>query len=137
MRAGGELAVLVHIAIDQKIGEIRSDAAIVQKRVALAWRSIADDLLSSVLGVDEEGEELVLGLFGLRAEAVIELDPVIAFGELVIPDRLNFRGHTQALIFGMPHKDAEGTAMGRQLIHVEKREPMPREGRLRRDQREI
>ena len=48
MRAGGELAVLVHIAIDQKIDEIRSDAAIVQKRVALAWRSIADDLLSVV-----------------------------------------------------------------------------------------
>jgi cellulose synthase/poly-beta-1,6-N-acetylglucosamine synthase-like glycosyltransferase len=42
--AGGELAVLVHIAIDQKIDEIRSDAAIVQKRFALAWRAIADNV---------------------------------------------------------------------------------------------
>ena len=49
-----ELAVLVRIAIDGEIEKVGSNPAIVEKRIALAWRSISADSFAFVLDPDQQ-----------------------------------------------------------------------------------
>ncbi len=46
---GGELALLVGIAIDGEVDEVRADSAVVEQRVALARCAVAGDALSLAL----------------------------------------------------------------------------------------
>src|SRR6266852_3637234 len=55
-----EAALLVGAAIDDIVDEVRPDAAIVQQRVALGWRPIADDGLAPLLVIDEEAQQPAL-----------------------------------------------------------------------------
>ncbi len=43
VRAREKLAVLVGIAIDRVVDEVRANAAVVEQRVALARRAVSDD----------------------------------------------------------------------------------------------
>ena len=55
---GVNLPVLVRVAVDRVVEEVRADAAVVQQRVALPGRAVAGDRLAGALGVDQELEQL-------------------------------------------------------------------------------
>ena len=50
VRARQELALLVRAAVDGEVEEVGADAAVVEQRVALARRAVADDRLAGALG---------------------------------------------------------------------------------------
>src|SRR5437899_1364118 len=61
MHSRRELAMLMGIAIDGEIEKVRSDPAIVKKRIALAWRTISADPFTLLLDTDEQRQEIPLG----------------------------------------------------------------------------
>ena len=73
MRPGQELALLVRVAVDRVVEEVGADAAVVEQRVALARRAVAATL-AVVLGLDQELEQLALGLLDLLVEAAVALE---------------------------------------------------------------
>src|SRR5438552_5416963 len=64
-----ELAVLVGIAVDGIVDEVGANGAIVQQGVALAWRAVSGNFLSTALGLDEEFEQFALGFLYLIGKA--------------------------------------------------------------------
>src|SRR5262245_30643608 len=48
-----EPSVLVRVAVNGVVEKVRSDAAVVQQRVAFAWRAVADDVAALLLRGDE------------------------------------------------------------------------------------
>src|SRR6185369_16673808 len=76
--SGQELALLVGVTVYRELDEITSDAAIVQQRVAFARSAIADDALARSLGLDQELEQLALGLPDLLFEPGVRLDSTVA-----------------------------------------------------------
>ena len=57
-----EPSVLVGVAIDGVVEEVGADAAVVEKRVSLARRPVADDLLAGPAKLDQEVEKRPLRL---------------------------------------------------------------------------
>ena len=82
VRARQKLAVLVRIAVDRVVQEIGADAAIVQQRVALARRAVADNLLAGAAGRDQELQQLALGLLDLLGEVQVGVQLAVAGGQL-------------------------------------------------------
>ena len=59
---GSELALLVRVAVDRVVEEVRADAAVVEQRVALAGRAVAGDRLPARLASMQERQQVALGL---------------------------------------------------------------------------
>ena len=58
VRAGQEVALLVRVAVDRVVEEVGADAAVVEQRVALGRRAVADDRACPArLSVDQELED--------------------------------------------------------------------------------
>ena len=71
VRSRRVLALLVGVPVDRVVEEVRADPAVVEKRVALARRAVADDLLPVAPEPDQEVEERPLRLaHALREPAV-------------------------------------------------------------------
>jgi hypothetical protein len=68
VHARREAPVLVGIAVDRKVDEVGADAAVVQKRVALAGRAVGADALALLLAGDQKRQEIALGPAHLLAE---------------------------------------------------------------------
>src|SRR5258705_5270334 len=62
MRPGQKFAVFVGTSIHGEIEKVGTDTAIVEQRVALAGCTVRDDSLSLALCLNEELEQLALGL---------------------------------------------------------------------------
>ena len=65
--------MLVGIAVDRVVEEVGSDAAVVEQRVALPRRAVADDLLAVAAQRDQELEKSVLRLLDVAREALVAL----------------------------------------------------------------
>ena len=63
------LALLVRVPVDRVVEEVRPDAAVVEQRVALAGRAVADDLLALAPQPDQELEQRALRLLDTLGEA--------------------------------------------------------------------
>src|SRR5690606_29035401 len=137
MRAGGVLALLVRIPIHSEVEEIRPDAAVVEQRVALAWRAVADDLLAGPFRLDEEAQDVALGGLHLLREGGIALERAETFGDLALPELDQPPGHGAARVLLVAAVDAERPAVSGQLFDVEERKSMRREDFLHGHQREI
>src|SRR5690606_26413076 len=86
--------LLVRIAVDRVVKKVGSYPAVVQQRVALARRAVADDRSAGVLRVNEELEQLALRCFHLRAEPGVRLEVAITrldFAPLEFRDALRGR----------------------------------------------
>src|SRR5207248_880879 len=60
LRTWEKPSLLVGASVDSEIKKIRGDAAVIEQRVALARRAIADDAAASALGVDEKLQQIPL-----------------------------------------------------------------------------
>ncbi len=67
------LALLVRVPVDGVVEEVRPDAAVVEQRVPLPRRAVADDLLALAPEVDEQLEERALRLAHAFGEASVRL----------------------------------------------------------------
>src|SRR5258706_3349547 len=122
-----ELALLVRIAIDGVVDEIRADAAVVEERVAFARRPVPDHRFALAPDADQEFQELPLGLFDLLSKITICFDsakPGVQFSlphfDDAIADRLR-------VVFLVPPVDSQRSAVRRQLLDVEQLEAVARE----------
>src|SRR5262249_31607091 len=64
-----KLPLFVGTAVDDVIHEVGSNAAVIQERVALGGGAVGGNFFSALLGVNEELQELALGLFDLLGKA--------------------------------------------------------------------
>ena len=62
--------------VHSELEQVRADTAIVQQRVALARRTVADHLVARVVLLDEELEQLTLGLAHPGAECLVDFRAV-------------------------------------------------------------
>src|SRR5512147_1618882 len=88
--AGQELPLLVRVAVDRELEQVGADAAVVEQRVSLAGSAVADDAFAIATALDQELEQLPLGLDHPRRERAVSLEPVevelpLAFGQLRHP----------------------------------------------------
>src|SRR6266851_8484828 len=58
VRAGQESAMLVGIAVHGIVEKISSDSAVIQQRIAFAWRPIPRDLFPAAFRLNQEFEQL-------------------------------------------------------------------------------
>ncbi len=82
---GSEPAVLVRVAVDRVVEEVGADPAVVEQRVALARRAVADDLLAGAPELDQEVEQGPLRFLDLLGEPPYRLR--IAQALRVLPRR--------------------------------------------------
>ena len=75
---GEEPALLVGVAVDGEVEQVRADAAVVEQRVALARRAVAGDPLALAAPLDEELEQAPLRLLDLGREGAVALERVEA-----------------------------------------------------------
>ena len=73
MRARGEEAVLVRVAVDRVVEEVGPDPAVVEERVPLARRPVADDLLALAPKPNQEVEKRAFRLLDVLGEAHVAL----------------------------------------------------------------
>ncbi len=84
--ARGESAVLVRVAVHGVLEQIGSDAAVVQKRVALAGRAVADHALAATAALQQELQHGGAGIAGRGFEAAVSLHRVQAGPPLLRQD---------------------------------------------------
>jgi hypothetical protein len=80
VRSRREASVFVRVAVDGVIEEVGADPTVVEQGVALAGCTVADDLLSLALEVDQELEQRPLRLDDIVGEAPIALRVEQALG---------------------------------------------------------
>lgn len=66
MHARRVSAVLIWIAIDREIEEIRANPAVVQQRISFTRRAIAAQLSALLLALNQERKQITLGAMHLR-----------------------------------------------------------------------
>ena len=129
-RSRRELALLVRIGVDGEVEEIGADAAVVEQRVALARRAVADDLLAAFFRVDQERQELALGgprpARRSRGSASSVRKPSSTSR---CRRRLTAFADRKRRVFAVPTVDAQRSAVGRQLFDVEQRQAVVRKDR--------
>src|SRR3954462_13023138 len=74
VRAGKKLSVFVRASINGEIDEIRPNSTVVEQRVPLTRRAVADNSLSGPLRLDQELQKLAFGLAHARLEIVVVLE---------------------------------------------------------------
>src|SRR5699024_4019228 len=70
---GGVPAVLVGVAVDRVVEEVRTDAAVVEEGVSFARSPVADHARPVTLDPDKEVEQLALGLADSLGEQLVSL----------------------------------------------------------------
>src|SRR5260221_14033708 len=126
MRARQELALLVRAAIHRVIDEIAAYAAVVEQRIALRGRAVADDRLASSLGFDEELEQLAFGALHPLRKAQIGAQLGEAEARFLLEELANACGGRLGLVFRTRGVDAQRPAVGRQLFDVEQLQALTR-----------
>src|SRR5262245_55638222 len=91
-----ELPMLVGVPVHRIVEEIRSNTAVVQEGVALPRSPVTGDALAGAFGVDQELEELPLGLLDLLREGAVTVgagEPrgFLATAQIVEPSRRGLR----------------------------------------------
>ncbi len=105
---GVYLPCLYGFAIHGEIEEVGANAAVVEQRVAFARSTVADDSLALALGVDQEFEQLALGLLHLLAEVRVGLEPLRHRASPRAPAARAARSVTWlAVVLGVPTVDAQ------------------------------
>ena len=125
--AGRELPLLVGVPIDGVVEEVRPDAAVVQKRVALAGSAVARDGLALSTDPNQELQKLSLGLLDLLSEGEVGLQPPEARPLLLLFQSRDSRPYRLRPVLGVAPEDAQGSPVGGQLLDVEECEPVGRE----------
>src|SRR4051794_5562664 len=118
MRSWKVATVLIRVPIDREVQEVFANAAVIQQSVSLSGSTVADDLLSLLLQVDEQFEQLPLGVANLLLELRIGLH--LAVAKLLFPGSEFQQAARQwpTLVSGMSRVDAEGTAVRPQLLYI-------------------
>ena len=117
---GKELPLLVRVAVDGEVEQVGADAAVVEKRVALAGGAVAGHPLALPPAVDQELEQAPLGLLDPRRELAVALQRVEAQRTLAFAQRLHLRADGCRSPSGATLRvDAQRPAVGGQLVDVE------------------
>ena len=96
-------ALLEDIAIDCEFDNIRSDAAIVQQRIALGGRAIGGDGGATLLQGNEKRQQLSLGVRDALGERRIGCDEVKAGVALLVGKALDLDAYRPRPVFS-PHE---------------------------------
>src|SRR5437899_42028 len=112
--------LLVRVEIDGEVDEVGPDAAVVEQRVSLGRRSVADDALPRVLRIDEEGQYPSLCPACFLAEGRIGLDICEAGRALALADNANRVGRNAVA----SDKEAQRPSVCRKLVHIDDLEPV-------------
>src|SRR4029079_7296367 len=102
-----------------------ADSGVVEERVALSRRAVAANALSLRLGLDEDGEELLLGALYLAGKIGIGGDSLKPAAALLRQHIGHPDGNREPRVL-MSEIDAERSAMRRQSLDVDQREPRGR-----------
>ena len=129
--------MLVRVAVDGVGEQVGPDAAVVEQRVALARRAVADDRLPGAAALEQELEQVVADRATVRGEPGVTLDGVqpgrLLGGEHVARPRSD--GSPRDL-GGRAHSASE-PPWRRQLLDVDDAQVGGGERPLRRQQREV
>src|SRR3954447_24026247 len=106
VRAGQEASVLVRIAIDRVLEEVRTNTAVVEERVALSGCTVAHDRVARAFRPDQELEERALRLLDARREAAIRFERAIA-GLRLKPRKLRDAAGGRMASVAMAHIEAK------------------------------
>src|SRR5260370_1844876 len=119
-----EVALLVRVQVAGVVDEVRADAAVVEKRVALRRRAVANYAQGLLLEVDQEVEDLALVLLDAAAVAEIGVE-LLESGGALSPAQLACRlGLGLLAVFGMGAVDPQRAAVGGQLLDVVELQPV-------------
>src|SRR5690606_7574471 len=83
------LALLVRVAVDRVRQQLGADPAVVQERVALAWRAVASDAQALVVEANQQLQQLALHAGYLGLEPAVARQVVKAGAPLDLPQLLH------------------------------------------------
>jgi hypothetical protein len=128
-RAGGELALLVGIAVDGVVEEVRADAAVVEQRVALARRAVAAIVLPARFASIRNSRSRAWSPWTCSSNAayVSSRAKPAAFSRSAARPRAGRRGF--GAVLGVAGVDPQRAAVRGQLLDVEQREAVGGEDR--------
>jgi hypothetical protein len=135
--SGEESTVLVGIAVDRVIQEVGPDAAVVEERVAFARRPVARDALALPLGVDQEPEQVSLGLADALLERRVGLQTTETRVDLPLPKGDDSLSDWPRGIAEGASPDAERSTVRPEFLDVKDRQPVPGEDALDREEGEV
>lgn len=115
--SGREEPLLVRVPVDRVVEQVGANTAVVEERVPLSRRPVADDLLPLAAELDQQVEQCPLRLLDVLCEARVTLDGAQALLDLV---REEPRYGTRRLVrsAGVLGVDPQGAAVRRKLFHV-------------------
>ena len=127
--------LLVRVAVDDVVDEVRADPAVVEERRSLRSRAVGGHGLAVPLHADEELEQVALHRPDGLPERLVGLDPVEPGGPLALLQRLDRLAG--AALLGVAREDPQRAAVRRQLLDVEEREAVLAEQALHHEQRPV
>ena len=125
--AGEEAPLLVRVPVHGELQKIRANAAIVQKGVSLARRSVSSHALAFAPQPDEQLQQRALRLDHLLGKCGVGFHPVQTRAELTVPQVHHGWRHGFGTVFGMPQIDPDRASVCGDFIDVEKNEAVRRE----------
>src|SRR5207248_8443725 len=90
----------------------------------LARRTVSGNFLSAALSLDKEFEQFALGFFYLVGKPRIRLYLRVPQFFLSFAKISDARCHSVRGVLGMPDKNAQGAAVGGQLLDIKERQAM-------------
>ena len=132
-----KLALLIRTAIHDVIDKVRSNATVVEKRIAFGGGAVGGDFLAVLLRVNQKFQELALGFLDLLGKTRIGFELIEARRLFAGTEFGDARADWFGRIFGMARENAKRAAVSWKFLNVEQRQTVRRKNLLHDKERNV